>query len=85
MLPGQRDFLVRQEQYQDLLREAEKERLIQAAELGRAGKWGRPRQTAYWLGTYVVKWGLKLQANRPTAPTCCGDCCRVELKVNASI
>jgi hypothetical protein len=85
MLPSHGDFLVRQEQYQDLLRAAAKERLIQAAELPRNGKWGWPRQTAHWLGTYVVKWGLKLQANRPTAPTCCGDCCLVELKVNASI
>jgi hypothetical protein len=85
MLPNHGDFLVRQEQYQDLLREAEKERLIQAAELHRSDRWGLPRQTANWLGTYVVKWGLKLQVNRPTAPTCCGDCCLVELKVNVSV
>jgi len=85
MLPNHGDFLVRQEQYQDLLREAEKERLIQAAELRRSGKWDLPRQTANWLGTYVVKWGLKLQANRSTSPTCCGDCCLVELKVNVSM
>lgn len=85
MLPHHRDFLVRQEQYQDLLREAEKERLIQAAELHQNGKWGWPRQTANWLGTYVVKWGLKLQANRATSPTCCDDCCLVELKVNVSM
>jgi hypothetical protein len=68
MLPSHGDFLVRQEQYQDLLREAERERLIQAAELRQAGKWG-----------------LKLQAHRSSTPTCCGDCCRVELKVNASM
>lgn len=85
MLPSQGDFLVRQEQYQDLLREAEQERLIQAAELSQNGQWGWPRQTTHWLGTYVVKWGLKLQANRSLAPTCCGDCCLVKLKVNASI
>jgi hypothetical protein len=85
MLPSHGDFLVRQEQYQDLLREAEKERLIQTAERQPSGKWGLPRQTANWLGTHVVKWGLKLQANRSTAPTCCGDCCLVELKVNASV
>jgi hypothetical protein len=85
MLPNHGDFLVRQEQYQDLLREAEKERLISAAELPRIRKWSLPGQTANWLGTYVVKWGLKLQANRSSAPTCCGDCCQVELKANAPI
>lgn len=85
MLPNHGDFLVRQEQYQDLLREAEQERLIQAAELPQVGKWGSPRQTAHWLGTYVVKWGLKLQANRSSPPTCCGDWCQVELKANAPI
>ena len=79
MLPSFGDFLVRQEQYQDLLREAEKERLIQAAELLPARKWGLPRQMANWLRTYIVKWGLKLQANRPIAPTCCDDCCLVKL------
>lgn len=85
MLPNHRDFLVRQEQYQDLLREAEQERLIQAAELHQVRKWGLPRQTANWLGAYVVKWRLKLQAHRSTAPTCCGDCCQVKLKANAPI
>lgn len=85
MLPSQGDFLVRQEQYQDLLREAEKERLIQAAELSRNGQWGLLRQTATWLGPYVVKWGLKLQVHRSTAPSCCRDCCQAELKANAPI
>jgi hypothetical protein len=85
MFPSHGDFLIRQEQYQELLREAEKEWLIQAAELPRVGKWGWPRQTATWLGTYVIKWGLKLQASRSTAPTFCSDCCRVELKTNAQI
>ncbi len=85
MLPSHRDFLVRQEQYQDLLREAEQERLIRAAKLFKVHEWGLLGQTANWLGSYVVKWGLKLQANRPTASTCCGDCCQVELKANTPI
>jgi hypothetical protein len=68
MLPNHGDFLMRQEQFQDLLREAEKERLIQTAEFKPSGKWG-----------------LKLQANRSAAPTCYGDCCRVELKADAPI
>ncbi len=82
MLSNHGDFLIRQEQYQDLLREAEKERLVRTAEFQPSGQWGLPRQTANWLGTYVVKWGLKLQANGSSVPTCCDDCCRVELKTN---
>jgi hypothetical protein len=73
---------MRQGQYQDLLREAEKERLIQSVQLQSSSKWGLPQQAANWLGTYVVKWGLKLQANHSSTPTCCDDCCLVELKAN---
>jgi hypothetical protein len=82
MLPNQRDFLVRQEQYQDLLREAEQERLIHSAGLRHLNRWNLPRQMAVWLGSYVIKWGLKLQSSRTTTPTCCGNCCLVELKAH---
>ena len=82
MAPSQGDFRMRQEQYQDLLREAEKERLLQSAQLQPSSQWSLPRQTANWLGTHVVKWGLKLQAHRSSTPTCCGDGCLVELKAN---
>lgn len=85
MLPNHVHFVVRYEQYQDLLREAEQERLIRAAKLFKVHEWGLLRQTANWLGSYVVKWGLKLQANRSTVSTCCGDCCQVELNANAQI
>lgn len=85
MLPSHRDFLVRQEQYQDLLREAEQERLIRAAKLFKVHEWDLLRQTANWLGPYVIHWGLKLQASRSTVSTCCGDCCQVELNANAQI
>jgi hypothetical protein len=82
MAPSQGDFWMRQEQYQDLLREAEKERLLQSARLQPSSQWGLPRQTIKWLGTYVVKWGLKLQVHSSSTPTCCSDCCLVELKAN---
>jgi hypothetical protein len=85
MLPNHGDYLVRHEQYQDLLREAEKERLVQAAELRQAGKWGLPWQTAHWMGSYIVKWGLKLQTHRSNAPTCRDDCGLVELKADIPI
>lgn len=82
MIPSYGDFLVHQEQYQDLLREAQQERLIQAAELRPSSKWELLRQTASWLGAYVIKLGRQLQARGLIGPTCCGDCCLVELKAN---
>lgn len=85
MLPNQVDFVVRYEQHQDWLREAQQERLIEAVKLAQVHEGGLLRQTANWLRSSVVKWGLKLQASRSTAPTCCGDCCQVELKANAPI
>lgn len=85
MLPSEVHFVVRYEQYQDLLWEAQQERLIEAVKLSQGHEGGLLRQTANWLGSYVVKWGLKLPASRSTAPTCCGDCCPVELKANASV
>jgi hypothetical protein len=86
MLPNHIHFVVRYEQYQDWLREAKQERLIEAAKLSQVHQQrGLPRQTAHWLGSYVVKLGLKLQASRSNAPICCGNCCQVELKANASI
>lgn len=85
MLPTQIHYVVRYEQYQDWLREAAQERLIEAVKLAQVHEPGLLRRTANWLGTYVVKWGLKLQASRSPAPTCCGDCCQGELKANAPI
>lgn len=84
MLPNHVHFVVRYEQYQDLLWEAQQERLIGTAKLSQVREWKLLRQTANWLGSYVVKLGLKLQASRSTAPTC-GDCCQVELNANAQI
>ena len=44
------DFLVRQEHYKDLLREAEHERLIRAAGLRQPGNWKLYRKVADWVG-----------------------------------
>lgn len=85
MLPTHIHFVVRYEQYQDWLREAAQERLIEAVKLSQIQEPSLLRQTANWLGAYVVKWGLKLQASRSTEPTCCGDCCQVALKANAPV
>jgi hypothetical protein len=85
MFPNNFDFLIRQERYQDLLREAEQDRLIQVAKLRRSSKWDLPGQMANWLGSYGIKLGLKLQANCSIAPTCGGGCDLVKLKANTPI
>jgi hypothetical protein len=61
MLPGDLDFMTRKERQQELLREAEREQLIQLAQLSRAGEPKTHRKAAGWLGHQMVKWGSKLQ------------------------
>lgn len=55
------DFLVRQEQYKDLLWEAEHERLIQAAKHRQPGNQRLHRKVVGWIGIQMVRWGWKLQ------------------------
>jgi hypothetical protein len=62
------DFLVRQERYKDLLREAEHERLLQAAGLRQSGNRRSQRKVANWIGDQMVRWGRKLQRDG-TAPS----------------
>ena len=68
------DFLARQERYRDLLREAERERLIWAAGLRRPGTRVRWKVTD-WVGAQMVRWGWKLQrygsAPQPLLPASC--------------
>jgi hypothetical protein len=55
--PNYVDYLVRQEQYKDLLREANRQRMVKV--LG-----PRPRgyrQVARWSGTQVTKWSSTLK------------------------
>jgi hypothetical protein len=65
-----RDLLFRQEQYKDLLREAERERLIRAAGLRRTGNWKLHRKVSDWVGAQMVRWGYKLRSYG-TAPSAC--------------
>ena len=54
------DILARQERAQDLLREAEQERLARQALAGRE----RPRvanRMLSWLGRRLIEWGVNLQ------------------------
>jgi hypothetical protein len=69
------DFLVTQEQYKDLLREAEHERLIQAAGLRQSGSWRLHRKVAGWIGARMVRWGRKLQSYGTTPPLAQSDSC----------
>ena len=64
-------FLARQEQYKDLLREAEHERLIRSAGLRHSGNWRLHRKLADWIGAQMVRWGCKLQRYGATpSPSC---------------
>jgi len=60
MFASEVDFLVRQEQYKDLLREAAHERLIRAAKPRPSGDRRLRRQLAGWLGAKMVDWGCAL-------------------------
>jgi hypothetical protein len=80
MVSNNLDFLTRHAHYQDLLREAEQERLIRtAAPRASSIKWVGLRHTVNWLGTYLTRFGLQLQAGRSGGPTCCAECCPVAL------
>jgi hypothetical protein len=70
------DSLVRQEQYKDLLREAERERLIRSAGLRQPANWKPHRKFADWIGDQMISWGYKLQSYGTTS-SACGPSCRV--------
>jgi hypothetical protein len=71
MFPNDRDLIVYQERYKDLLQEAEKERLIRAARLQQSGHLRLRRTAAGWLGAQMVKWGRKLQSyGTMPSPSC---------------
>lgn len=75
MFPNQIDFLVRQEQYKDLVREAENERLIRTAGLHNSSTRQLNLSLTNWLGAKMVSWGLSLQSNPAVTPACCDACC----------
>jgi|GEM_PF-2434384 len=74
--PNESDFQVRREQYKDLLREAENERLIRTAGLHSSGGRKLNLSLSNWLGAKLVSWGMNLQQARPAVtPACCDVCC----------
>ncbi len=54
--------VIQQEHYQDLLREAEAERLIRVAGLQPSNPWVTTQKMIHWLGSQMVKWGEKLES-----------------------
>jgi hypothetical protein len=57
----QMDYLVQKEKFNDLMQEAEQERLLQIAKLQQPDQRGLHRNLAAWIGVQMVKWGAKLQ------------------------
>jgi hypothetical protein len=54
-------YLVGQEKYKDLRRDAERYQLIQIARVRRSDKRESLRSMAGWIGSQLVTWGSKLQ------------------------
>jgi hypothetical protein len=55
------DYLVQKEKFNDLMREAEQERLLLTIKLQKRGQRSLHRNIAAWVGVQMVKWGAKLQ------------------------
>ncbi|MFN8454535.1 MAG: hypothetical protein U0401_07650 [Anaerolineae bacterium] len=75
MVPSERDIVMHQEQYRDLLREAEQERLIRMVRSQQPTLRPLSDQFLRWIGLAIlrigaemVKWGLKLQRCNLTTP-----------------
>jgi hypothetical protein len=60
MFISELDVVMRREQYKDLLREAEIERLIRVARLRPAASGRLYRKVSNWLGTQLVNWSRSL-------------------------
>ena len=63
-------FLVRQQEYKELLQQAENERLIRAAKLQHAKERTIHHSFVQWIGTQMVQWGCILQQRTAIIPAC---------------
>lgn len=57
----QMEYLVQKEKYQDLIRAAEQDRLLQVVKQQNTNHGGLHRNLAGWIGLQMVKWGSRLQ------------------------
>jgi len=62
------DIVMKREQYQDLLREAQKGQLVKQAQQSREPGHSFYRRAFTWLGKRLVCWGLSLQARFGPTP-----------------
>ena len=62
MFLGERDSLVYREHYKDLLREAEKARLVRQAQAGQERRKPLYCRALTWIGGRLIVWGWRLQA-----------------------
>jgi hypothetical protein len=67
MFLGERESLVHREHYKDLLREAERARLVRQMQAGGEGRERFHRSVLTWLGRRLVAWGWGLQERYGTA------------------
>ena len=63
------------ERFKDMLREAERERLIRIATPKGSRNWKPNRKITGWLGSKMVAWSLKLQTQPQMSQTCCTRNC----------
>lgn len=64
MLPNDTDFVARKERAGELLREAERERLIELVKLQQPAKHNVRLKLLGWIGGQLIQWGLKLQQDK---------------------
>ncbi len=62
------DIVMKQEQYRDLIREAQRDELEKQALQARIPGQSFDRRAFTWLGKQMVCWGLSLQARAGLAP-----------------
>jgi hypothetical protein len=77
MFVGNAEEYIAYERHRDLLRQAERNRLIKAVQQQHATDRRRSRTITTWLGVKLVTWGIRLQGQPPqlTAVTVSnGDC-----------
>jgi hypothetical protein len=67
--PDHLDYLARKERIKDLLREADRERLINTASLSYSRHWKPYRRLVGWLGVQLVTLGWQLQRYAGAQPT----------------
>jgi hypothetical protein len=64
MLPNDTDLMARKERAGELLREAERERLIELVKLQQSAPHNVRLRLKGWIGGQLIQWGLKLQQDK---------------------